>query len=260
MTNHNFPSPVETIANDYLDRVRRHLRGLSDTDRDELIWELHSHIYESYQQEAGDDAVARILAVLRRLGEPADVIQDRMAGAVSDLGRKRRLPLYILGGVFMVLIGFPLGFGGLAVAIWLLAAVLGFLVAYFATGICMVVTGSLGIVLGLVQMYHPELITQINQAFNQEVISLGPLSPQWAGVVILAGSIILTALGLGWLWLGKRMARGLRFLGCLLWDRGQRLWQRHRPRFQAASTDPVEPEAAASGEREESSPQQLPNQ
>src|SRR5580704_4934651 len=127
-----YPTVVAAIANDYLERVRSRLRLVPAREQEEFLLELRSHLYEAYRQTPGEDDVARILTVLRNLGEPAEVVSDRLPGAMVRSGAKRNLPLYIIGGILIALFGIPLGFGGVGVLVGLLAAVAGVLVAYFA--------------------------------------------------------------------------------------------------------------------------------
>ena len=90
--NNGFPQSVEKIVNDYLERLAARLKGMPDGDRRELVDEIRSHIYESYVSESAGDEIERILAVLRRLGDPADVISSRMPQAVTRLGKGKRAP------------------------------------------------------------------------------------------------------------------------------------------------------------------------
>ena len=80
----NYSDVVAKIVEDYLDRLKAQLRSVPSREQDEFLREIRSHLYESYQQASGqvsgqssDDDVARILAVLRKLGEPAKVVSDR---------------------------------------------------------------------------------------------------------------------------------------------------------------------------------------
>ena len=83
---YNYPEVVAKIANDYLERVRLQLRTVPARERDEFLREIESHLYEAYQNTPGDDAVARILAVMRNFGEPAEVVADRLPGAMVRSG------------------------------------------------------------------------------------------------------------------------------------------------------------------------------
>ena len=102
-------------------------------EQNEFLREIESHLYEAYQQTPGDDDVARILAVLRNLGEPAEVVSDRLPGTMVRSGTKRNLPLYVVGGILIALFGIPLGFGGLGVLVGILGGLAGMLVAFYAT-------------------------------------------------------------------------------------------------------------------------------
>jgi len=59
------------IVRDYLERMKTQLRLVPAREQDEFLREIQSHVYEAYQQTPGEDDVAKILAVLRSLGEPA---------------------------------------------------------------------------------------------------------------------------------------------------------------------------------------------
>jgi hypothetical protein len=116
-----------------LERVKSQLGLVPIREQNEFLREIESHLYEAYQQTPGDDDVARILAVLRNLGEPAEVVSDRLPGTMVRSGTKRNLPLYVVGGILIALFGIPLGFGGLGVLVGILGGLAGMLVAFYAT-------------------------------------------------------------------------------------------------------------------------------
>lgn len=153
----NYPEVVAKITNDYVERVKSKLRRVPAHERDELVREIQSHVYEAYQQMPGDDDVARILAVLRNLGDPAEVVSDRLPGTMVRSGTKRNLPLYVVGGILIALFGVPLGFGGIGVLVGLLGALTGVLVAYYATAGSILLVGAVFGSLGLTRIVVPEL-------------------------------------------------------------------------------------------------------
>ena len=61
---HELNDQVQSIIENYLGRMRNHLKGLPDADREELVLEIYSHIYESYAEASTEDEVQRILQVL----------------------------------------------------------------------------------------------------------------------------------------------------------------------------------------------------
>jgi len=112
-----YPEVVAKIAGDYMERVKSQLRLVSTQEQGDFLREIESHLYEAYQQMPGEDDVARILAVLRNFGEPAEVVSDRLPGALVRSGTKRNLPLYVAGGILIALFGLPLGSAGAGVLV-----------------------------------------------------------------------------------------------------------------------------------------------
>jgi uncharacterized membrane protein len=220
----SYPDAVAKIANDYLERVKSQLPRMPVREQSEFLAEIESHLYEAYRQRPEEDDVVRILAVLRNLGEPAEVVSDRLPRTMATAGTKRNLPLYIVGGIFIALFGLPLGAGGLGVLVGLLAALAGILVAFYATAGSFLLTGGLVTLLGLTRMFWPHLFDNL---VRMDFIHLGtPVADfldhfsifEQGLLMVLFGCFWLAA-GLGLLWLGKYLFRGLRFLFGLLFDR-----------------------------------------
>jgi hypothetical protein len=80
----HYPEVVEKIVQDYLQRVGIQLKRFPNSDQEEVLKELGSHIYKSYCCESDSEPVARILEVLRRLGEPADVVAEKLQELVAQ--------------------------------------------------------------------------------------------------------------------------------------------------------------------------------
>jgi len=156
-----YPEVVAKIASDYLERVKSQLRLVPAHEQVEFLREIESHLYEAYQQTPGEDDVARILAVLRNFGEPAEVVSDRLPGAMVRSGTKRKLPLYVVGGILIALFGLPLGSAGVGVLVGLLAALAGILVAYYAVAGSFLLVGALTMLLGLTRIILPQLFDRL---------------------------------------------------------------------------------------------------
>lgn len=219
--NNGFPQSVEKIVNDYLERLAMRLKGMPDGDRRELVDEIRSHIYESYINESEGDEIERILTVLRRLGDPADVISSRMPQAVTRLGKGKRAPLYLLAGILIALVGVPLGLGAVGLLVGLLAGLLGLLIAFYGAGVSLVVAGFLTSVVSAITIVAPGIIYSFNDSIGSEVVQFGPFqnNPQLAGMIGLVISLILIGLGLLMLWSGKYIWRGFRFVIVLIGQR-----------------------------------------
>jgi hypothetical protein len=74
--------------------VKAQLASVPAREEDEFLREIQSHVYEAYQQTSGENDVARILAVLRNLGEPVEVVADRRPDSILLSGSRRNMPLY----------------------------------------------------------------------------------------------------------------------------------------------------------------------
>lgn len=228
-----YPEVVEKIVQDYLQRVGVQMKRFPNSDQEEVLKELGSHIYESYCAGSDSDAVGRILEVLRKLGEPADVVAEKLHESLLNVGKLKKVPLSVLGGIVVGMFGLPLGFAGVAMLLGGLGALLGLVAAFFATATLLLVTGVVGMGLGLLRMLNPDLWDQlVAQGFIQVHGRVGQffdlLSPATQGGLLVFLFMAVAAAGLGMLWLSKRLLKGLRFLFQLMLDRARMLFRRRR--------------------------------
>lgn len=208
-----FSGPVAQIVDNYLERLRKGLKGLPERDQDELVKEINSHIYESYRGDPTPDEVTRILKVLDKLGEPAAVLSARMPEAMATLGKKRNLPFLILAGALIAFFGVPLGISGLGAAVGFGIALLGFILAFYIVAFSLILAGWLSALLLIIRLFVP--------GFLDPWMDIYPLVPDATLnlVIYIAGALLLAALGFGMLWLGSRMMRGVRFVFRFLIDK-----------------------------------------
>lgn len=205
MTN-DFGEQVGKIVDNYSKRLKDHLKGFPEKDKEELLREIHSHIYESYKSDPTEDEIERILNVLDKLGEPSEAISTRMSESMVDMGKKKNLPMYIFAGVLIGLFGIPLGAGGVAVLIGLLVTVGALIFSYYATAISLVVAGWIGLIASLLQILNPDILPEYIHVYDDIIVD-----PLLGGIAGLITSVLIALLGLGMLWLGKYMMRGIRF-------------------------------------------------
>ena len=228
--NNHFPPAAEKIVADYLEKLGSQLKGMEAKDRQEILAEIRSHLFESFNSDSAGDEIDRALRALNRLGEPAEVVASRMGESVTRLGKKKKSLLYILAGVLIVFFAAPLGMGGLGIVVGLLAGLAALLVGYFATAVALVISGFLGALIGLVTIISPDIFLEINRWAGEAVFQFGPFqdNPQVAGILTLILSLMLAALGLLMLWSGKHIWRGLRFVLRLVSDKIRALFTRGR--------------------------------
>ena len=201
-----FSGPVAQIVDNYLERLKKGLKGIPAKDQDELVKEINSHIYESFRADPTPDEVTRILTVLDKLGEPSDVISARMPEAMVSLGKKKRLPFLILAGVLIAFFGVPLGLGGLSLAVGLILGILAVVVTFYVAAFSLILTGWLSAVIMIVRLFSP--------GFLDPWLDIYPLvsDPTFNTVIYIVGALLIAALGFGMLWLGSRLMRGVRFV------------------------------------------------
>jgi uncharacterized membrane protein len=217
-----FSGPIAQIVDNYLVRLKKGLRGIPAKDQDELVKEINSHIYESFRDDPTPDEVARILKVLDKLGEPADVISARMPEAMVTLGKKKKLPFLILAGLLIAFFGVPLGLGGLSAAVGLIIGVLAIIISFYIVAFSMILAGWLSAIVLIIRLIVP--------GFLDPWINIYPLipDPTLNLVVYILGALVIAALGFGMLWLGSRMMRGVRFVFRFLFAK-VRNWRKKAP-------------------------------
>ena len=219
---HELNDQVQSIIDNYLARMRNHLKGLPDADREELVLEIYSHIYESYVEAGNEDEVQRILQVLDRLGEPSEVVASRLSGTIKRMGRKRNLPFYILTGFLISIFGIPLGIGGLALLLGLGVTLAALIFTYFLTAGVLVIAGWVTAIVTLIRDSHPEFLGSYVSTLSQFV------DPPLGTIVDLIAAGICVLLGLGMVWLGRHIPRGARFLFGLVGETFHNLRRRAR--------------------------------
>ena len=213
----NYPEVVAKIAGDYLERVKSQLQLVPKREQDEFLLEIQSHLYEAYQRMPGDDEVARILAVLRNLGEPAEVVADRLPSAMVPSRAKRNLPLHVAGGILIALFGIPLGFGGVAVISAVLFSMAAFVAAYFVAAGAVFLSSALLTLLGLARIYKPQMWDKlvevgVIQIDNRMADFLDQIPITGQGLMLIMLACVLAVTSFAMFWIGRYLLRGLRFL------------------------------------------------
>jgi hypothetical protein len=134
----------------------------------------------------------------------------------------------------------------------ILGALAGVAVAFCTTAGTIILVGGLIVLLGLIRMLFPPLFDSL---VANGVLHLGaPVADFLDGfshfeqglMFILFGSVWLAS-GLGMLWVGKHLFRGLRFLAVMLFERVRRFARSLRGRFRQDNRDEPRVSQVASG-------------
>lgn len=80
MKNIEFKSKAsQRVYTDYLQRVERKIAILSKEDKNELLMEINSHIYEGMQQFSDNNEIDNLLTTIEKLGVPEEFLNPIIA-------------------------------------------------------------------------------------------------------------------------------------------------------------------------------------
>ncbi len=238
-----YPSAVSAIVNDYLSRLRLHLRALPIPEQDDFVREIESHIYEAYWEDSPDDEVPRILNALRKLGEPSEVVAERLPASLVRSGATQHWPLRVVAGLALALLGLPLGLGGIALLLGIYAASVAAFVSYFVAAAAIGFAGVFTLILGLVRANLPglwdhlldERILVLDGSLRYFLEQFDPGSQ--AFLLLLGGAALILAAAFLF-FLGRYIFRGFKSLNLLAFDGLRRLVQTLRSRDTARAWRP----------------------
>lgn len=94
-------SASQKIYNSYIQRVKRVTKSLSAVDRDEILLEINSHIYEGIQQKKDNNEIDSLLDVIERLGEPEVVLKPLVADKKLTEATKTLNPIHIFKALIL---------------------------------------------------------------------------------------------------------------------------------------------------------------
>ena len=83
------------IYEDYIRRIERMTTSLSAEDRNDILMEFNSHIYESLQQPTNETETDRLLAILQNLGAPEQVLLPMVARRKLNQATKTFNPVHV---------------------------------------------------------------------------------------------------------------------------------------------------------------------
>jgi hypothetical protein len=67
------------IYENYIQRIQKQITILSSADKQELLLEINSHIYEGLQRNSGKNEVENILDITEKLGDPEEFLKPLVA-------------------------------------------------------------------------------------------------------------------------------------------------------------------------------------
>lgn len=88
-------STAQKIYASYIKRLKRTTQPLAKNDREDVLMEFNSHIYEGMKRNAHEDEADRLLDVLDKLGEPEEVLKPLIAEKKLAQASKTFNPIHV---------------------------------------------------------------------------------------------------------------------------------------------------------------------
>ncbi|TVZ25831.1 putative membrane protein [Gillisia sp. Hel_I_86] len=88
-------SASQKIYTDYINRIKRTTTTLAKEDRQDVLMEFNSHIYEGMQRHSGDNEVDNLLNVIENLGAPEEVLKPLVAEKKLQQATKTFNPVHV---------------------------------------------------------------------------------------------------------------------------------------------------------------------
>jgi uncharacterized membrane protein len=92
---------AQRIYDDYISRCKKAIKSLSDSDKEECLLEINSHIYEHIQDNATQDELENLLNVLERLGLPEETLKEYVAAKKIDQAVKTFNPKHLIQALYL---------------------------------------------------------------------------------------------------------------------------------------------------------------
>jgi len=86
---------AQKIYDDYISRIKRTTATLNKTDREEILMELNSHIYEGMIDKNEGNEIKNLVDLTEKLGAPEEILKPLVAQKKLDQATKSFNPTHI---------------------------------------------------------------------------------------------------------------------------------------------------------------------
>ena len=87
---------AQKIYENYLKQIQLATKKLSKEDQQDILMELNSHIYESFQKNNDNDELSNLINALEKIGIPNQVLKPLIADRKLRQATKTFNPIYVL--------------------------------------------------------------------------------------------------------------------------------------------------------------------
>ena len=129
----DFESKVsERIWDNYLNRIQKLLKKIPKDQKEELLLEIKSHLYESIQNDTDGKEEEKVLNAIERMGDPEDFIKPLIADKLLLSASKTMKPNSVfLSLVYKSFINIKYAFGALLFSIGYSLSFILIVIAFF---------------------------------------------------------------------------------------------------------------------------------
>jgi uncharacterized membrane protein len=92
---------AQKIYDSYFRRIRRTISVLAKNDREDVLMEFNSHIYEGLQNEGEGEEVEKLLKITQGLGDPEEVLKPLVAEKKLEQATRTFNPMHIFQAIFL---------------------------------------------------------------------------------------------------------------------------------------------------------------
>lgn len=92
---------AQRIYDDYINRIERTVKSLGAKDKEDVLMEFNSHIYESCQQLEANSEVDKLLDVVQKLGAPEEVLQPLLAEKKLEQATRTFNPVHVFKAIVL---------------------------------------------------------------------------------------------------------------------------------------------------------------
>ncbi len=92
---------AQRIYNRYMDKSEKLCKILAKDDREDLLMELNSHIYEGINRSENEGEVANLLDVLDGLGDPDEYLKSQVAEMKALQASRTFNPKHVIQALFL---------------------------------------------------------------------------------------------------------------------------------------------------------------
>lgn len=86
---------AQRVYDNYIDSIRNTVKAIGEKDRQEVLMEFNSHIYEFLQSHTSEPELDSLLDVIKKLGMPEEVLKPLIADKLLEKATRTFNPLHV---------------------------------------------------------------------------------------------------------------------------------------------------------------------